>query len=80
MIIVNDEDTTGCDEDTTGQQVMSTVSFTITQSVIIEQPKKDIINEKLAPNEVYVIEKEGDTIVYVTNLLGRLYLKRATME
>jgi len=36
-----------------------------------------LICEKLAHNEVYLIGKEGDTIVYAVNRLGRVELKRA---
>ena len=36
--------------------------------------------EKLAPNEVYLIVKAGNTIIYAVNRLGTVTLKRADLE
>ncbi len=38
------------------------------------------IYEKLAPNEVFIISLQGDTIIYVVNRLGIAELKQATLE
>jgi len=38
------------------------------------------IYEILAPEEVFLLAKEGDKILYITNKHGRAELKRAEME
>ena len=44
----------------------------------IEEQK--LIYEKLVHNEVYLIEKEGDTVIYAVNRRGRVELKRAYLK
>jgi len=38
---------------------------------------EEYIYEKLAPDEVLIIEKVGDSIIYATNRNGELIIKRA---
>ncbi len=37
------------------------------------------IYEKLAPNEIFILEKVGDAITYVVNKNGRAYYKKARL-
>ena len=37
------------------------------------------IYEKLAPNEIFILEKVGDVITYVVNKNGRAYYKKARL-
>ena len=38
------------------------------------------IYEQLAPNEIFIISLQGNTLLYVANLLGMAHLKQATLE
>jgi hypothetical protein len=38
------------------------------------------IYEKLAHNEVFLLERAGNTIIYAVNRLGTVKLKRAHLE
>ena len=67
-----------------GEQDLTNVqipSFTITMPQLpMKQDQVDQIYETLAPNEVFIISRQGDTILYVVNRLGTAVLKQATLE
>nr|MDO8045766.1 hypothetical protein [Candidatus Baldrarchaeota archaeon] len=44
-----------------------------------EEKKKEPIYEKLAPNEILLISKEGHYIIYAVNRNGKLEIKRTRL-
>lgn len=42
-----------------------------------KQEKVELIYEKLAPDEIFIISKEGDCITYAANEQGKVVFKKA---